>query len=276
MAQPMTMNVKVAGVDRDRMIAYVKECREDMLATVPFDDLGELPRTGIQGSYSLIIKAKEAGEFPIDRNMVLCFETNTPGEFILNMSRVTYKSAVDPFDLTDAEIEGRRQARQIVAFMKKYIPGFEDCRLVSTGPHIGVRESRKINGKYKLTAEDLLSNQMFPDAIAMGGYPIDIHSPDGSAMKHCFLTPGSWYSVPYSVLVTNEVENMIVAGRCISATHEACAAVRVTPIVMAIGQAAGTAAAQSAISGEAANALDTDVLRDTLRENGVFLEEYQK
>ncbi|MBQ6875609.1 MAG: FAD-dependent oxidoreductase, partial [Lachnospiraceae bacterium] len=134
LAQPMTMNVKVAGVDRDRMIAYVKECRDDMLATVPFDDLEELPRTGIQGSYSLIIKAKEAGEFPIDRNMVLCFETNTPGEFILNMSRVTYKSAVDPFDLTDAEVDGRRQARQIVAFMKKYIPGFEDCRLVSTGP----------------------------------------------------------------------------------------------------------------------------------------------
>jgi len=276
LAQPMTMNVKVAGVDRDRMIAYVKECRDDMLATVPFDDLEELPRTGIQGSYSLIIKAKEAGEFPIDRNMVLCFETNTPGEFILNMSRVTYKSAVDPFDLTDAEVEGRRQARQIVAFMKKYIPGFEDCRLVSTGPHIGIRESRKINGKYKITAEDLLSNKMFPDAIAMGGYPIDIHSPDGAAMKHCFLAPGSWYSVPYGALVTNEVENLIVAGRCISATHEACAAVRVTPIVMAIGQAAGTAAAQSAKSGEEANALDTDALRESLKAQGVFLEEYRQ
>lgn len=276
LAQPMTMNVKVSGVDRDRMIAYVQECRGDMLATVPFDDLAELPRTGIQGSYSLIIKAKEAGEFPIDRNMVLCFETNTPGEFILNMSRVTYKSAVDPFDLTDAEIEGRRQARQIVAFMKKYIPGFEDCRLVSTGPHIGIRESRKINGKYKITAEDLLSNKMFPDAIAMGGYPIDIHSPDGAAMKHCFLTPGSWYSVPYGALVTNEVKNLIVAGRCISATHEACAAVRVTPIVMAIGQAAGTAAAQSAKSGEEANALDTDALRESLKAQGVFLEEYRQ
>ena len=95
-------------------------------------------------------------------------------------------------------------------------------------------------------------------------------------MKHCFLTPGSWYSVPYGALVTNEVENLIVAGRCISATHEACAAIRVTPIVMAIGQAAGMAAAQSAKRGESVNGLDTDVLRDTLRENGVFLEEYQK
>ena len=127
-----------------------------------------------------------------------------------------------------------------------------------------------------VTAEDLLSNKMFPDAIAMGGYPIDIHSPDGAAMKHCFLTPGSWYSVPYGALVTNEVKNLIVAGRCISATHEACAAVRVTPIVMAIGQAAGTAAAQSAKSGEEANALDTDALRESLKAQGVFLEEYRQ
>jgi len=214
----------------------------------------------------------ETGVTRISKKQVKHF--GLPGEYILNMSRVTHKSALDPFDLTDAEVEGRCQARQIVAFMRKYIPGFENCRLISTGPHIGIRESRKINGKYKLTAEDLLENKMFPDAIAMGGYPIDIHSPEGAEMKHCFLMPGSWYSVPYGALVTNEVENLIVAGRCISATHEACAAIRVTPIVMAIGQAAGTAAAQSAKSGEATNELNTDVLRESLKEQGVFLEEY--
>ena len=144
-----------------------------------------------------------------------------------------------------------------------------------TGPSIGIRESRKICGVYRLTAEDLLENTMFPDAIAMGGYPIDIHSPDGAAMKHRFLKPGSWYSVPYRALVTEQVENLIVAGRCLSATHEACAAVRVTPIVMAMGQAAGTAAAQSAQTGQAANRLNTDTLRDTLKANGAFLEEYR-
>ena len=94
-------------------------------------------------------------------------------------------------------------------------------------------------------------------------------------MKHRFLRKGSWYSIPYRSLVTEQVENLIVAGRCLSATHEACAAVRVTPIVMAMGQAAGTAAALSAGTGQAANRLDTDVLRKTLREDGVFLEEYQ-
>ena len=256
------------------LLAYVKGNPQDMLSTIPFDHLEQIPRTGIQGAYSLIKAAKANGEFDVDRDMVLCFETNNPGEFILNMSRVIRKSAVDPFQLTEAEIEGRRQAHQIVAFMRNHIPGFENCRIVTTGPSIGIRESRKINGCYKLTAGDLLENRMFPDGIAMGGYPIDIHSPDGAAMKHRFLKPGSWYSIPYRSLVAKEVENLIVAGRCISATHEACAAIRVTPIVMAIGQAAGTAAAQSARSGQPANALNTGILRDTLKKNGVFLEEY--
>lgn len=274
LAQPMTMNIKVANVDRGKVMTFVKSNRNDMLATIPFDHLEQIPRTGIQGAYSLIKAAKVHGEFDVDRDMVLCFETNTPGEFILNMSRIVRKSAVDPFQLTEAEIEGRRQAHQIVAFMRNHIPGFEHCRIISTGPNIGIRESRKINGCYKLTAEDLLDNHMFPDAVAMGGYPIDIHSPDGATMKHRFLKPGSWYSVPYRSLIVNEVDNLIVAGRCISTTHEACAAIRVTPIVMAIGQAAGTAAAQSVLTGQAANALDTDVLRDTLKKDGAFLEEY--
>ena len=274
LAQPMTLNIKVAGVDRDKMIEYVIQNRNDMLETVPFDRLRLISRSGIQGAYSLVEKAKAAGEFDVDRNMVLCFETNTPGEIILNMSRIIRKSALDAFDLTDAEVEGRRQARQIVDFMRKNIPGFESCRMISTGPSIGIRESRKICGIYKLTAEDLLDNRMFEDAIAMGGYPIDIHSPDGAAMNHRYLKPGSWYSVPYRSLVAREVENLILAGRCISTTHEACAAIRVTPIVMAIGQAAGTAAAQSVKTGECANRLDTGILRDNLKRNNVFLDNY--
>ncbi len=275
LAQPMTMMAKVGGVDRDRLITYVQECREDMLSSVPFEELKIIPRTGVQGSYSLINKAKEQGEFSVDRNMVLCFETNRQCEFIINMSRITAKSALNPFDLTEAEIEGRKQIREIMAFMQRYIPGFEEAYLVSTGPHIGVRESRKINGLYKLTADDLLKNRMFEDTIAMGGYPIDIHSPDGSEMKHMFLKEGSWYAVPYRSLVTKEVENLLVAGRCISVTHEACAAIRVTPIVMAIGQAAGTAAAQSVRTAQKVNELDTEMLRDNLIRNNVFLETYQ-
>ncbi|MBE5951962.1 MAG: FAD-dependent oxidoreductase [Lachnospiraceae bacterium] len=276
LAQPMTMNIKVGNVDRDRLIAYVQGNQNDMLGTMPFEKLRLLPRTGMAGAYELVREAKTKDEFHMDRDLVFCLETNNEGEFILNMSRVIKKSAVDSFELTEAEIEGRRQAREIVALMRNYIPGFEQCRMLSTGPQIGIRESRKINGKYKLTGEDLLANKMFEDAIAMGGYPIDIHSPDSEGMQHRHLKPGSWYSIPYDSLVTEEIENLVVAGRCISVTHEACAAIRVTPIVMAIGQAAGCAAALSVSHGQKANVLNTELLRETLRAQGVFLEEYRE
>lgn len=274
LAQPMTMNVRVRNVDREHMLRFIKTHQEDMLPSIPFDRLEKIPRSGMQGTYSLIRLAKERGEFPIERDMVLCFETNQKGEYILNMSRVIKKSAVDSFDLTEAEIEGRKQAHQIVAFMRKYIPGFENIILVSTGPHIGIRESRKINGKYKLTADDLLANRMFDDAIAMGGYPIDIHSPDGGKTNHRYLKTGSWYSIPYRCLYSPLVDNLLIAGRCISATHEACAAIRVSPILMAISEAAGRAAAMAAGSGWSVSKINVEDLRRQIVENDGFLKPY--
>jgi len=274
LAQPMTMNFRMEGVDRDRLMDYIAAHREDMYPSTPFDRLKDLPRSAISGAYSVIRLARENGDFDVDRDMVLCFETNIKGQYIINMSRITRHNALDPFDLTNATVEGRKQAHHIAAFLKKYIPGFENSYMISTGPHIGIRESRKINGVYKLTADDLLSNRMFPDAIAMGGYPIDIHSPDGEAMTHRFLTPGSWYSIPYRSVITAEIDNLIVTGRCLSATHEACAAVRVTPIVMAISQGAGTAAALSAATGSNVRDIDIQKLRQQLIEDNVFLQEY--
>ncbi|MDR1468179.1 MAG: FAD-dependent oxidoreductase [Spirochaetaceae bacterium] len=275
LAQPMTMNLKISNVDRERLMEYVLNNRDDMLQTVPFDRLREIPRTGVQGGYRLVQKARAEGTFTVDRNQLLCFETNNRGEFIVNMSRIIKKSGVDPFDLTAAEIEGRRQCFELFRFLRENVPGFENSVMISTGPNIGIRESRRINGVYTLTAEDLLGNVMFDDAIAMGGYPIDIHSPDGLETSHAFLKSGSWYSVPYRSLISPEVPNLLVAGRCISVTHEALAAVRVTPLVMAMGQAAGTAAALAAKTGVAVQSLNTDTLRKTLVRDGAFLEPYE-
>lgn len=273
LAQPMTMNVKVFNVDRARLQEYIDMNPDDVYERTP-SNLKELPRYSILGGYKFIKIGKECGDFNIDRDMVLCFETNNKSEFIINMTRIIKKSAINPFDLTDAEIDGRKQAHETVNFLKKYIPGFENCVLIQTGPHIGIRESRKIDGVYKLTGDDLVHNVMFDDGISMGGYPIDIHSPDGITTQHKFLKENSWYSVPYRCLITNQIDNLIVAGRCISATHEACSAIRLTPIVMSLGQGAGTAAAQAVADGCAVNKLDTVKLRQTLKADGVFLEEY--
>ena len=275
LAQPMTMNMKLYNVDREKVIDYILRDKDDMLHTIPFERLREIPRTGLQGGYSIVQKAKDAGKFTIDRNQLLCFETNNRGEFIVNMSRIIKKSGVDPFDLSAAEIEGRRQCFELFRFLREYIPGFEHSVIHSTGPNIGIRESRRIHGVYTLTAEDLLANVMFDDAVAMAGYPIDIHAPDGGQTNHAFLKPGSWYSVPYRSLISREIQNMIVAGRCLSASHEALAAVRVTPLVMAMGQAAGTAAALAATTGAAVQDIDIKALREALIKDGAFLEPYQ-
>ena len=274
LAQPMTMNMKLYNVDREKLIDYVQQNRNDMLSTIPFDRLREIPRTGVQGGYSIIQKGKENGTFTIARDHLLIFETNNLGEFIINMSRIIKKSGVDPFDLTAAEIEGRRQCFELLRFLRKNVPGFEKCVLLSTGPNIGARESRRIEGVYQLTADDLLGNVMFDDAIAMSGYPIDIHSPDGSQCNHAFMKPGSWCSVPYRSLISQDIKNLVVAGRCLSATHEALAAVRTTPLVMAMGQAAGTAAALAGKSGTAVQDININTLREMLIRDGAFLEPY--
>lgn len=280
LAQPMSMNLLVGGVDREKVISFVLENREDMLSTIPFDKLRTLPRSGIQGACQLLNKLRDEGKTTIENHHLLCFETNTLGQYIINMTHVTHKSPVDAFDLTYAEIEGRKQAHATFDLFKKYIPGFENSHLIQTGPNIGIRESRKIHGIYKLTEMDLASSVMFPDAVAMGGYPIDVHAPGGKSdegvVAYTHLTAGHWYSIPYRSLITEKVSNLVVAGRCISTTHQACGAVRVTPILMAIAQGAGTAAAIAAKEGCHVKDIDVTLLRDILRKDGAFLEEFHE
>lgn len=273
LAQPMTMNFHVYNVNREKVCNFMEQHSDDLFHRMPKDIRGR-KRYDISGLYSCIQAARDNGDLSYDREAVLCFETNTDGEYVVNMTRITKHSAIDPFDLTDAEIIGRKQVNETLHFLQKYIPGFENCKLAFSGPNIGIRESRKIKGIYTLTADDLIHNTMFPDAIAMGGYPIDVHSPSGSGTLHKFLNQGSWYSIPYRCLVTHEIQNLIVSGRCISATQEACSSTRLTPIVMALGQAAGTAAAQSIREKMPINAIQVDVLRNSLKSDGVFLEEY--
>jgi hypothetical protein len=272
--QPMTMNVRVYGVDTEELDRFQKanptETNQGDREKVAISK-----RSGISGAYTILREARQSGEFPYEREMVLAFEGNTRGEYTINMSRIAGLNPVDPFDLSAAEAVGRRQVLATVDFLRKRVPGFANCEVAFTGPNIGVRESRKIVGVHVLSEEDLVRNTMFPDAIGMGGYPIDLHDPDGRAGTHYVrLAEGSWYSIPYRSCLTNEISNLIVTGRCLSATQNALAAVRVTPIVMGFSQGVGVAAAQAAQSGIDVRAVDTDRLRAALMRDGVFLEEW--
>ena len=274
LAQPMTMNARVYNVDTEKVKVYMRANPSENF-TEDLATIDGAPRAAFEGCYALIKKAKEAGDFSYSREIVLCFETNNPGEYIINMSRIHGLSSIDPFDVTKAEIEGRRQIKETVSFLRKYVPGFENCILIGTGPNIGVRESRKINGNYKLTMKDLIENKMFEDAVVMGGYPVDIHAPDGKEdVLYESLKDGSWYSIPYRCMVADGAGNLIVTGRCISATHEALGAVRTTPSCMALGQAAGTAAAMAFQNNVHVAKIDVPALRAKLVEQGAFLEEY--
>jgi hypothetical protein len=219
----------------------------------------------------LYLEAKRRGEIDCPRENVLWFYANQPGVIHFNTTRVLRKDATDPWELTEAEVEGRRQAQQLVRFLKAEVPAFRDAYLQTTAPQIGVRESRRVVGEYMLTADELLASCRFEDVIARGAYPVDIHNPDGEGtiLKH--LPEGEWYDIPFRTLVPKKIENLLIGGRPVSATHEAHSAIRVQPIAMAIGQAAGTAAALCAKGQVQPRELDVRKVQEALTAQGAVL-----
>jgi hypothetical protein len=276
--QPMTANFRVGNVDIPVIRRYILEHPEEFWLGET-RSVEESPRLSVSGFHAHVQKAREAGEFPNNRKGVLFFETNTPGEVNVNTTHIFGRDATDPRQLSRAETEGRKQARMVFAFLKKWIPGFEHAVYLSTGFQIGVRESRRLKGCYTLTQRDLVEDRPFADAIAVAGYPVDIHPPTpadarmalSKAQEEHSIPQGRQYRIPYRSLITTQCVNLAVAGRCISAEHEALGAIRVTPIAMAIGQGAGTAAALAVKRGCSLHEIDILELQETLRANGAEL-----
>ena len=189
-----------------------------------------------------------------------------------NISRLAI-DATDVFALSRAEIDGRRQAWSAAAYLRACVPGCEQGRLQAFATQVGVRETRRVAGLHVLTAQELLQPVDFPDAIAAGAYPIDIHPASGGGLQYRPLGDDHSYQIPYRSLVPLGLRNALVAGRGISATHEALAAVRVMSISMAVGQAAGTAAALAARAEGAVDVAGVPVaeLRTALQGDGACL-----
>ena len=184
------------------------------------------------------------------------------------MTRVR-ADATDPVQLTAAEIEGRRQAYEYARFLRYKVPGYERAELASLGHQIGVRESRRVHGEYRLTQEDVLGARDFVDAIARCGAPIEAHA--GADTRWEYVPDSRTYGIPYRCLVPLAVEGLLVAGRCLSATHDAHASVRSMGQCMVMGQAAGTAAALAVAGDRLPRRLDTDALRAALVADGVIV-----
>lgn len=266
--QPMTMNLKVANVDTQAVRDYVNEnpgnFRFEHGTEEGLRRLESSPRLSLCGYLDEWQAAKSRGELDgIPRDGLLFFETGTPGTIIFNTSRIQGLDPTNPIDLSNAERIGRQQCWAIFRFIKEHCRGFENAVRADAAAQVGIREARRIVGHYVLTAEDLLQGKEFEDTIALGGYPIDIHSPTGEVTDTQHLGSSPVYQIPLRCLLPIEPRNLIICGRCISATHEAMAAFRVTPIVMAIGQAAGTVAALAKNSG-VPSSLDFSMVREKL------------
>lgn len=254
--QPVTMFFRVANVDDAAVEAYVQAHPEER---------GTLFKT-------LVEEARARGEWTLPREKVGIYRTPQHGVWRVNTSRIQGINGADARDLTRAEVEGRRQVHQLMRFFRTRLPGFANATLMDTATQIGVRETRHMHGRYTLTADDLTSGRHFPDVIARYGYPMDIHSPTGNSgyFSEAGKTANS-YEIPFGCLVPQVIENMLIAGRCLSATHEAHAAVRVMPAAFAMGQAAGTAAALGIEHRVAPGDVPVDLLQRTLRAAGVNL-----
>jgi hypothetical protein len=226
---------------------------------------------GVHGLWELVRQASAAGELALAREDILFFGTPHERELSVNSTRVTGVLGTSVWDLTLAEWQARRQMRQIAAFLRKYVPGFERSYVAQSGVTIGVRETRRITGEYQLTADDILGAHKCDDVIARGTYPIDIHNPRGKGTLLMRLPPGESYDIPLRSLLPQRVDRLAVGGRCISGTHEAHSSYRVMPIAMATGQAAGVCAALAARAGKALRDVPAADVQSELRRQGAVL-----
>jgi hypothetical protein len=256
-AQTLTTTFRMANVDPERRRGISKE------------RLHELMREAVDaGDYDLPRRDGSDHITPVDGVIATVM---TRLESIERDANGRIVNATDPWFLTAAEIAGRRQALEYVRFLRDRVPGYEHASLVALGTQIGVRETRRVYGDYRLTRDDVLSARRFDDDIGLCGAPIEDHRL-GAGTAWEYLPEGSAVGIPYRTLLVRDAVNVLVAGRCFSATHDAHASVRSMAQCMAMGQAAGSAAALAVGARVDPRELDAAALRETLREQGGIVE----
>lgn len=255
-AQTLTTTFKLVNVDVPRRKAVSKQAFHALIA-----------EAANSGGYALPRKEGSDHITPVD-HMTATIMTRLPsfarkGDTVVN--------ATDPEFLSAAEMEGRIQALEYIRFLRDKVPGYEKAQLSTFGACIGVRETRRIHGEYRLTRDDVLSARQFEDQIGLCGAPIEDHH-DGADTKWSYLPERGCVGIPYRTLLPRDAINVLVAGRCFSATHDAHASVRSMAQCMSMGQAAGVAAAMAVMTRRMPREIDPAQLRHSLRESGVILE----
>lgn len=256
-AQTLTTTFRMLNVDNDRR------------GTITKDEL-----------HVLMAEASSSGGYNLPRKEGSDHPTPVPNTTATVMTRIdqidlldgAVVNATDPWLLTKAEIEGRRQALEYVRFLVDRVPGYEHASLAALSTQIGMRETRRVFGDYRVTRDDVLSAAQFDDQVALCGAPIeDHHGAEGTGTTWEYLPDGAAVGIPYRSLVVRDSVNTFVAGRCFSATHDAQASIRSMAQCMAMGQAVGSAAAMAARGNGESRSVDVTALRDHLRLTGAVL-----
>ena len=247
LCQPMTLCFRVGNVDVETFKSNLPQLQE------------------------LYAKELAEGAFLNPRENILVFNTPIPNVLHFNTTRVIKHNPVSPVDVTAAEILARKQVYEIYEFMKSHTEGLENSFLMMTASEIGVRESRMIVGDYVLTEADCRACTKFEDSIAACNYDIDIHNPEGSGTSHYFFPEGEYYTIPYRSLIAKSVENLLVAGRCISSDHGAQASYRIMPTVCCIGEAAGAASGLAVKNHCSVRQINVQELQDVLKRNNAYI-----
>jgi hypothetical protein len=255
-AQTLTTTFKLVNVDIARRQTVSKSEFHALMA-----------QAADRGGYALPRKEGSDHITPVD-HMTATIMTRL-SSFVRDGERVI--NATDPELLSAAEMAGRLQALEYVRFLRDLVPGYEKAQLATFGTHIGVRETRRVYGDYRLTKEDVLSATQFDDQIGLCGAPIEDHH-EGSDTQWHYLPEGRCVGIPYRTLLPRDGTNVLIAGRCFSATHDAHASVRSMAQCMSMGQAAGTAAAMAIKARRTPREIDVAVLRDRLRQSGAILD----
>ncbi len=267
-AQPPTLMFSMRGVDSRKLRDAVADHPDIYdIDFIPNEFFRADDNCTFVGFRNQIKKAREAGfHLPVERTI---FMTGmAPDEWWVNMSRVNGVAATDPAQYTYGEMVSCEQNAEIVRYLKTYIPGFENAWVDRVAPFMGIRETRRIVGEYVLTENDIFECARFDDSIGVASYPVDLHHPVGGDCS-LYWCPDC-YDIPYRCLVPQMIDGLLVAGRCISASHLALASVRVMAPAMCIGEAAGKAAALCSQSNLQPRQVDIKKLQEALRAEGVY------
>lgn len=261
--QPATMFFRIGNVDSAKVEA-------DIIANK--DNFYRKNGVNYRSFHWRVAEARANGDWTLERVSIGMFRGVKEDEWSINTSRIMGIDGVDDESLTRGEIEGRKQVEEIYRFLKKYVPGCENAKLLSSASTLGIRETRHIKGERVMTTDDVLQGVVPEDAILLASNSIDVHGRYGPmSNEYVTVEEGEWYGVSYGCLVPEKVDQLLVAGRSISATSEAAGSFRVMPPCMEIGHAAGTAAAMAVKEGIDVRNIDRKALQERLKEEGSFL-----